>query len=174
MIYSEFPLSFCALSIPLRKWKSFSRVQLFVHGLYSPGNSPGQNTGVGIPFFRGSSQLRDGTQVSTLQADSSPAEPPGKPKNTGVGSLCLLFPGRSFQPRNWTGVSCIAGGFLQLHYCSLIDPGIFSLYVSLHRDCSFCFSWPSSPSSESCMSQWHVLVSFTSLYCALQNVSFSS
>ena len=27
---------------------------------------------------------------STLQADSSPAEPPGKPKNTGVGSLSLL------------------------------------------------------------------------------------
>ena len=25
-----------------------------------------------------------------LQADSSPAEPPGKPKNTGVGSLPLL------------------------------------------------------------------------------------
>ena len=26
----------------------------------------------------------------TLQADSLPAEPPGKPKNTGVGSLYLL------------------------------------------------------------------------------------
>ena len=26
----------------------------------------------------------------TLQADSLPAEPPGKPKNTGVGSLFLL------------------------------------------------------------------------------------
>ena len=26
----------------------------------------------------------------TLQADSSPAEPQGKPKNTGVGSLSLL------------------------------------------------------------------------------------
>ena len=27
---------------------------------------------------------------SALQADSLPAEPQGKPKNTGVGSLCLL------------------------------------------------------------------------------------
>ena len=27
---------------------------------------------------------------STLQVDSFPAEPQGKPKNTGVGSLCLL------------------------------------------------------------------------------------
>ena len=26
----------------------------------------------------------------TLQADSLPAEPQGKPKNAGVGSLCLL------------------------------------------------------------------------------------
>ena len=26
----------------------------------------------------------------TLQADSLPSEPPGKPKNTGVGSLSLL------------------------------------------------------------------------------------
>ena len=26
----------------------------------------------------------------TLQVDSLPAEPPEKPKNTGVGSLCLL------------------------------------------------------------------------------------
>ena len=27
----------------------------------------------------------------TLQTDSLPAEPPGKPKNTGVGGLCLVF-----------------------------------------------------------------------------------
>ena len=36
-----------------------------------------------------------------LQADSLPAEPPGKPKNTGVGSLSLLqwiFP---TQESNW-------------------------------------------------------------------------
>ena len=40
-----------------------------------------------------------------LQADSLPSKPPGKPKNTGVGSLSLLqgnFP---------TRVSCIAGRF---------------------------------------------------------------
>ena len=29
------------------KWKSLSRVSLWPHGLYSPWNSPGQNTGVG-------------------------------------------------------------------------------------------------------------------------------
>ena len=39
---------------------------------------------------RGSSQPRDGTQVSSLQVDSLPSEPLGKPKNTRVGSLSLL------------------------------------------------------------------------------------
>ena len=41
---------------------------------------------VAFPFSRGSSQPRS----PTLQADSLPAEPPGKPRNTGVGSLSLL------------------------------------------------------------------------------------
>ena len=46
---------------------------------------------------------------STLQVDSLPSEPPGKPKNTGVGSLSLLQ--GIFWPRNLTGVSCLAGRF---------------------------------------------------------------
>ena len=45
---------------------------------------------VAMPSSRGSSQPRDRTQVSILQADSSPSEPPGKPKNTGVCSRSLL------------------------------------------------------------------------------------
>ena len=59
---------------------------------------------VAFPFSRGSSQPR-----SVLQADSLPAEPQGKPKNTGVGSLSLSS--RSSWPRNWTWVSCISGEF---------------------------------------------------------------
>ena len=45
---------------------------------------------VAILFSRESSQSRDQTQSPTLQADSLPPEPPGKPKDTGVGSLSLL------------------------------------------------------------------------------------
>ena len=41
---------------------------------------------VAFPFSRGSSQSRS----PALQADSLPAEPLGKPKNTGVGSLSLI------------------------------------------------------------------------------------
>ena len=44
-----------------------------------------------------------------MQANSLPAEPQGKPINTGVGSLSLLQ--QSSWPRNPTRVSCIAGGF---------------------------------------------------------------
>ena len=45
---------------------------------------------VAFPFSMESSQPRDQTQVSTLKADSLPAESQGKPKNTGMGSLSLL------------------------------------------------------------------------------------
>ena len=41
---------------------------------------------IAFPFSRGSSQPRS----PTLQADSLPAKPQGKPKNTGVRSLSLL------------------------------------------------------------------------------------
>ena len=45
---------------------------------------------IAMPSSRGSSQPRDRTQVSpTFLMDSLPSEPPGQPKNTGVGSLSL-------------------------------------------------------------------------------------
>ena len=45
---------------------------------------------VAFPFSRESSQPRDQPRSPTLQVDSLLAEPQGKPKNTGVGSLSLL------------------------------------------------------------------------------------
>ena len=49
------------------------------HGLYSPGNSAGQNTGmVAYPFSRGFPNPRIEQRSPTLQADSLPAELPGK------------------------------------------------------------------------------------------------
>ena len=62
-----------------------------------PWNSPGQNTGVGrvaFPFSRGSPGDLPNPGIKprspALQADSLPAQPQGKSKNTGVGSLALL------------------------------------------------------------------------------------
>ena len=61
-------------------------------GLYSPWNSPGQNTGVGS-FSLSPGDLpnpRIEPRSPALQVDSLPAEQQRKPKNTGVGSLSLL------------------------------------------------------------------------------------
>ena len=79
----------CQTSVPPgRRSESESHSDVFDSlqppGLYSPWDSPGQNTGlVAFPFSRGSSPPRDRTYVSTssvLQADSLPAEPLGKPR----------------------------------------------------------------------------------------------
>ena len=63
------------------------------HGLYSPWNSPGQITGVGSLSLTSPGDLPNPgiePRSPSLQADSLPAELPGKPKNNGVGSLSLL------------------------------------------------------------------------------------
>ena len=61
---------------------------------------------VASPSSRGSSQPRDWIQVSALQADSLLSEPPGKPKNTGVGSLSLLQGNFPTQESNWGLLHC--------------------------------------------------------------------
>ena len=81
------------------------------HGLYSKWNSPGQNTGAG------SLSLLQG--IFPIQGSN-----PGLPHCRQIlyqlshqGSPRILewvaypFSSRSSRPRNWTGVSCIAGGF---------------------------------------------------------------
>ena len=81
------------------------------HGLYSPWNSLGQNTGVG------SLSLLQG--IFPIQGSN-----PGLPccrrilyQLSRKGSPRILewvaypFSSGSSWPRNWTGVSCIAGGF---------------------------------------------------------------
>ena len=45
-----------------------------------------------VPFSRGSSQPRDQPRSLALRADSLQAEPQGKPKNAGVGSVSLTSP----------------------------------------------------------------------------------
>ena len=81
------------------------------HGLYSPWNSPGQNTGVG------SLSLLQG--IFPTQGSNSGLPHCGQILNqlSHEGSPRILewvaypFSSGSFQPRNRTGVSCIAGIF---------------------------------------------------------------
>ena len=99
-------------SIPMiqRISKSHSVVSgsLQPQGLYSPWNSPGHNTGVGsCSLFQGDLPNAGLEPRSpTLQADSLPVEPQGKPKNTGVGSLSLLQWIFTTQELNWGLLNC--------------------------------------------------------------------
>ena len=61
---------------------------------------------IAMPSSRRFSQPRDQAQVSCIAGDSLPSEPPGKPKNTGVGSLSLLQGIFLTQKLNWGLLHC--------------------------------------------------------------------
>ena len=62
------------------------------HGLYSPWNSPGQNTGVdSLSLLQGIFPTQGWNPgLPHCRQIFLPAEPQWKPKNTGVGNLSLL------------------------------------------------------------------------------------
>ena len=104
-------LSLCENTHVQSKSHSVISDSLWPHGLY-PVHGILQATilkCVAFPFFKGSSQPRDQTRSPSLQADSLPTEPQGKPRNTGVDSLSVSS--GSFPPRNRTRVSCITDRF---------------------------------------------------------------
>ena len=81
------------------------------HGLYSPWNSPGQNTAVGslsllqriFPIQGSNPGLRHCRKILyQLSHKGSPRIPEWVPYHFSSGSS---------RPRNRTGVSCVAGGF---------------------------------------------------------------
>ena len=81
------------------------------HGLYSPWNSPGQNTGVGsLSLLQGIFPTQGlnpglphhGQILYQLSHNGSPRI---------LGRVTYPFSRGSSWPRNWTEVSCIAGGF---------------------------------------------------------------
>ena len=79
------------------------------HELYSPWNSPSQNTGVGRLSLPSPGDLPNPGiehRSPALQADSLPAEPQGKPKNTRMGSLCLLQGILPTQELKWGLLHC--------------------------------------------------------------------
>ena len=80
-------------SIWVSEWKSLSRVQLFVtpRSMQSMEFSRQENwSGLPFPYPGDLSNPGIKPKSPTLQVDSLPAEPQGKPKNTAVGSLPLL------------------------------------------------------------------------------------
>ena len=95
------------------KWKSLHWVWLFATTwtVYSPWNSPGQNTGEGSHcLFQGSSQPRDQTQVSCdCRRILYHLSHKGSPRI--LEWVDFAFSRGSSQPRNQTAVSWIAGKF---------------------------------------------------------------
>ena len=81
---------------------------LWLHGLYSPWNSPGQNTGVGSHSLLWNIFLTQGSNPGLLHCKQIllTAEPQGKPKNIGVGSLSLLQGIFLIQESNWGLLHC--------------------------------------------------------------------
>ena len=61
---------------------------------------------VAFPFCRNLSNPGTAPRSPALQADSLPAEPQGKPKNTGIGSLSLLQQIFPTQESNWGLLHC--------------------------------------------------------------------
>ena len=78
------------------------------HGLYIRWNSPGQNTGVGSLSLTPGDLPNPGMELRSppLQVDSLPAEPQGKPKNPGVGSLFFVQGIFLTQELNWGLLHC--------------------------------------------------------------------
>ena len=84
---------------------------LWPHGLYSQWDSPGQNTGVGSRSLLQGIFSTQGLNPESpaLQVDSLPASHKGSSRI--LEWVVYPFSSRSSQPRNWTGVSGIAGLF---------------------------------------------------------------
>ena len=112
------PHSFPNCSSQKVKVKSLSHVQLFVAHLAPPSMGFSRQE-----YWSGLSFLSPGDlpdprikpRPPALQADSLPAEPPGKPKNTGMGSLSLLQQIFPTQESNW-GFLCCRWILYQLRY----------------------------------------------------------
>ena len=79
------------------------------HGLYTPWNSPSQNTGVGsLSFSRGSSTQGLNPCLPHCRQILYQLSHQGSPRV--LEWVAYPFSGGSSQPRNQTGVFCIAGG----------------------------------------------------------------
>ena len=147
----------CGSALLFPESRSVMSNSLQPHGLYSPWNSPGHNTGVGSLFF---------LQGIFPTQESNPGLPHCRRilyQLSHKGSPRILkwvaypFSSRSSWPRNWSGVSCIAGGFFtnwdireaqsgsqDFFIISLISIGsvaMFPHFFLILAICVLSFSW---------------------------------
>ena len=84
---------------------------LWPHGLYSSWNSPGQNTRVGSLSLLQGIFPTQGLNPGLLHCRQILYQLSHKGSPGILEWLAYPFSRRSSRPRNWIGVSCIAGGF---------------------------------------------------------------
>ena len=84
---------------------------LWPQGLYSPWNSPGQNTGVGSLSLLWGIFPTQGLNPSLPHCRQILYQLSHKRTPRTLEWVAYPFSRGSFPPRNWTGVSCIVGGF---------------------------------------------------------------
>ena len=84
---------------------------LWPHGLYSPWNSPGQNTRVGSLSILQGIFLTQGLKPGLPHCRQTLYQLCHKGSPRILEWVTYLFPSGSSRPRNRTRVSCIAGGF---------------------------------------------------------------
>ena len=84
---------------------------LRAHGLYSPWNSPGQNTGVGsLSLLQGIFPIQESNQgLLHCRQILYQLSHQGSPRI--LEWVAYPFSRGYSQPRDQTGVSCVAGGF---------------------------------------------------------------
>ena len=81
------------------------------HGLYSPWNSPGQNTGVGsLSLLQGIFSIQ-GSNPGLQHCKQTLYQPSHKRSPRILEWVAYTFSNRPHWPRNQTGVSCIADRF---------------------------------------------------------------
>ena len=80
-------------------------------GLYSPWNSPGQNTGVGSLLLLQGIFPTQGLNPDLLHCSWILYQMSHKGSRKVWEWVAYPFSSGSSRPRNWTRVSCIAGGF---------------------------------------------------------------
>ena len=88
-----------------------SCLTLWPHGLYSPWNSLGQNTGVGSLSLLQGIFPTQGSNPGLLPCSQILYQLSHQGRPRILEWIAYLFSSRSSQPRNWTMVSCFAGRF---------------------------------------------------------------
>ena len=108
---------------------------LWPHGLYSPWNSPGQNSGVRSRSLLKGIFPTQGSNPGLLHCRQILYQLIHQGRPRVLEWVAYPFFSGSSRPRNWTRVSCIAGGFFTaelLGKSSLILTGIESLPWGRH------------------------------------------